>query len=293
MSKMQNSLLLAWAVIFCFVATGFAEESIAYSHLSPDGYWQIWTMEPSGQDKRQVTTSPQDKREPAWSKDAGKIAFRNNNGQLFVIGRNGQGETEILSGFKNMSNPFFSSAQDEILFVRFDPRLPDVSTIWQSDAAGRNAKILMQATRRQYQPSLSPKGDKIAFVKADARREHHIWMMHADGTNPRQLTEGAFFDVFPSFSPDEKTIAFASNREDGNYEIFSIDIDSKKLNRLTKDPAFDSRPCFSPDGGKIAFISNRSGTQEIWLMNKDGANFAQLTQGEDGGESIDPAWVKF
>ncbi len=288
-----KNIFQAFLIGIIITSCAFAEDTIAYSHLGSDGYWQIWTMAPDGTNQKQVTNSPQDKREPAWSRGGERVAFRNTNGQLFVAGSDGKNETEILSGFKNISNPFFSSQHDEILFVRFDPRMQDVSSIWKSDIGGKDAKILMQATRRQYQPALSFDGDKIAFVKADTKREHHIWLMDTDGKNSLQLTAGAFFDVFPAFSPDNKTIAFSSNREDNNYEIYTVDIKTKNLKRLTRDPAFDSRPCFSPDGSKIIFTSSRGGQQEIWVMNTDGTSPAELTKGGNGVESIEPAWGNF
>jgi Tol biopolymer transport system component len=39
----------------------------------------------------------------------------------------------------------------------------------------------------------------------------------------------------------------------------------------------DDGPQLSPDGSKIAFESDRSGSGEIWICDRDGANALQLT----------------
>ena len=58
--------------------------------------------------------------------------------------------------------------------------------------------------------------------------------------------------------------------------------------RLTDNPAVDRYPDWAPDGSKIAFASDRNGTQDVWVMNPDGSQQTNLTQGE--GNNTKPAW---
>ncbi len=51
------------------------------------------------------------------------------------------------------------------------------------------------------------------------------------------------------------------------------------LVRLTKDSGIDTNGVWSPDGNRIAWVSDRSGGFQIWVMQKDGADKRQLTQG--------------
>ena len=310
-----------------------AKEAIAYTHLTND-YWQIWVMDSDGNNKRQVTTSPQDKRDPTWvidlsstkdnikevntafslgekgrytgfhnvfgkekaSNGGEKIAFRTNNSQLFTVDLDGRNEEEILKKYGVITNPNFSKAANEIVFVRFDPRGKDISDIWKSDLKGENSKLLTKDKLGKFQPRFSPYGDKIAFVKADPDKlNYHIWIMNSDGSDPRQLTEGKGFDTHPSFSFDQKQITFSSNRNENNFEIYSITfggdnfgISSKKIKQLTHFSGLDTQSNFSVDGKKIVFVSNRSGNQQIWSMNSDGSDPAPLTI--EAGESMDPAW---
>ena len=59
--------------------------------------------------------------------------------------------------------------------------------------------------------------------------------------------------------------------------------------RLTDDPAYDGVPNWSPDGQSIAFTSERAGNADIFIMNADGSDVVQFTEG-DGAFNVVPAW---
>jgi hypothetical protein len=46
---------------------------------------------------------------------------------------------------------------------------------------------------------------------------------------------------------------------------------------LTSGAGTDNHPAWSPDGSKLAFTSDRSGTDNIWVINRDGSGLKQLT----------------
>jgi hypothetical protein len=46
---------------------------------------------------------------------------------------------------------------------------------------------------------------------------------------------------------------------------------------LTTGAGTDNYPAWSPDGSKLAFTSDRSGTDNIWIINRDGSGLKQLT----------------
>lgn len=266
-------------------------QRIAFARFTKQN-WQVWTISPEGKDARQITYSNQDKRNPVWIHKGNGLAFRTNNGQLFTLHLVTRQEKEILKQYNNINNPHCANATDEIVFVRFDPRSVDISDIWKTDLDGNHPVLLSLGDKRlKYQPAFSTDGKWIVFVKADGdNKHHHLWIMDAVGGAARQLTEGKGFDTLPAFSPDGKWVAFSSNREDGDYEIYAVNVSSRKIQRLTHQPGLDSAPVFSPDGKRIAFVSTRSGSQQIWVMNKDGSLPMQLTDGPQ--EAIDPDWSK-
>lgn len=274
-------LLLASKVVF-------ADEIITYSHLSEDGYWQIWVMAPDGNDQKQITFSPSDKRDPCWMGEKGTLLFRTTNGELFKIELNDGREERLLENLGIINYPDYSMVRNEIVFVRFDARVSDVNDVLRSDLEGQSPFLLTRDNAIKFYPVFNHQGNQIVFVRGEKEKNrHHLWMVDTDGKNLRQLTQGEGLNTYPAFSPDDKTIVFSSNREGNNFDIYFLDLSKGTIKDLTNHPGLDTYPCFSADGEKILFVSNRGGSQQIWVMERDGSQPVQLTYGE---ESIDPVW---
>jgi TolB protein len=60
------------------------------------------------------------------------------------------------------------------------------------------------------------------------------------------------------------------------------------VRQLTDDPAIDTAPCYSPDGKFIAFESDRGGSQQVYVMGRDGADPHRITFGK--GRYGTPVW---
>jgi TolB protein len=61
-----------------------------------------------------------------------------------------------------------------------------------------------------------------------------------------------------------------------------------EVTQLTPGEYRDWYPMWSPKKDKIAFISDRSGNWDLWVMNSDGSQPAQLTF--NGGLDKEPYW---
>lgn len=134
-------------------------------------------------------------------------------------------------------------------------------------------------------------GGRIAF---QSNRDGHpeIYITNADGSNETRLTRclcnGFNGEILagnrePSLAHGGHKIAFWGERN-GNADIFTMDADGANKKRITQNRSFDRSPAFSYDGKRIVFVSNRDpndpskvGVNNIWVMDADGANQAQLT----------------
>lgn len=128
-----------------------------------------------------------------------------------------------------------------------------------------------------------------------------IFTMSPNGRNVRQLTDNNSDDGNPSWAPRGRRIVFASNRT-GNSEIFIMNADGSNQRNLSRNAsdcsgltgedlttceakAEDGQPSFSPDARSIVYVSFGSGGLGLWLMDSDGSNKRQLSEG-----GVQPTW---
>lgn len=120
-----------------------------------------------------------------------------------------------------------------------------------------------------YQPSFSPDGKRIAFVKySNDAKSTSIWIMDIDGSNLQQITDAKKGYAFgPRWSPDGKRIIFQSAKKDKkDFDIYVIDTDGNNLIQLTTNKSADCQPYWTKDG-YIYFASDRgndAGQYQIW-----------------------------
>ena len=168
--------------------------------------------------------------------------------------------------------------------------------IYVMDDDGGNLRRLTNHPDRDFSPSWSPDGKRIAFVSnrdghvnIRGRLTYEIYVMDANGENQQNLTNDPHDDSDPSWSPDGKRIVFSSDRDndrDHNIEIYVMDNDGENQERLTNNLTEDQYPSWSPDGKRIAFSARRDGhfenelaiTHEIYVIDADGGNEQRLTE---------------
>jgi TolB protein len=84
-------------------------------------------------------------------------------------------------------------------------------------------------------------------------------------------------------------LVFQSHREEpGDAEVFISTVGSTAVNLTQNHDTEDYDPVFSPDNKMIAWARDDNGVSDIWVMNADGSNPTNITNGV--GFNYDPAW---
>ncbi len=98
-------------------------------------------------------------------------------------------------------------------------------------------------------PAVSPKGDRVAFVK-----QGQVWWAGlGDTTAAEQLIHARGSAGSLRWSPDGSKLAFVSDRGDHAF-VAVYDVAAKTLRFLDPSVDSDAEPAWSPDGRRIAFI---------------------------------------
>ncbi len=160
--------------------------------------------------------------------------------------------------------------------------------IYVMDADGNNQIRLTNHPEKDYQPSWSPDGGRIAFVSDRNGGFNQIYVMDSNGKNVKRLTNGGW-DWHPAWSPDGQTIVYGGyeheewvDEDEVHSKIFLIAPDGSNQRKLAGDiPSSDIEPAWSPDSQRIAFVSWREDwTGDIGVMDADGRNQKRLTHTE-------------
>lgn len=120
-----------------------------------------------------------------------------------------------------------------------------------------------------YQPTFSPDGTKITFVKYSTdNKACGIWTMNTDGSEQKQVYNAKKGYAYnPRFSPDGTRIVFqASKKDKKDSDLYVVDADGGNLIQLTINKSEDGNPYWS-DEGYIYFSSDRGnekGNSQIW-----------------------------
>lgn len=259
-------------------------------------YYNIYKKEnPLSSAMVQKTSGKNYNYSPTYSPATDKIAFRCQNegsatSDIFTMsGTRGKALTQITESSDAFEgNPSFSKDGKLLVYDRqsyayasrvtlasllgmgVSSVLIESSEIWLKNLETGESTLLGNG----YQPSLSPDGMKIAYVKysSDAK-SCSIWIMNLDGSDQVQVTDAKKgYAFYPRWSPDGSKLVFQSTKKDKkDPDIYTVDIDGENLTQLTKNKSVDMTPYWTSDG-YLYFVSdrgNKKGNYQIWRFKMD------------------------
>jgi WD40-like Beta Propeller Repeat len=163
-------------------------------------------------------------------------------------------------------------------------------------------RLLVHATGAEN-PSWSPDGRRIAFVRDNGDATSNVYVAGLDGSQPRLVGPGS--DETLSWSPDSTRIAYGTEFFCGavggaaHAKVVVVDVSAARtvLSIPGIAGAAAGYASWSPDGTRLVFErANTAGScleegGDAWIVNADGTGLSQVTSAFPfAGGSSPPTW---
>lgn len=133
------------------------------------------------------------------------------------------------------------------------------------------------------EPTISPDGDRLAFVRKEVGKDEMILVCPANGGPTREIHAGRN----PAWSPDGKTLAFIASDEQGRKKLMLKAVEGNATVKTLTQGDYNARhPSWTPDGKTIVYCSDESvdpttriRNWDIYQIGVDGKGKRNLTSG--------------
>jgi len=269
-----------------------------------DGDWDIYRLDAVGELHNLTTESDGHDYYPFFTFDGehiGMFSATNSGVTPARVDVNGSGyETQrvfdamltVLADGQTDWDPVWSPGGDRVAWTKLVLGLPPQVDLFVADVNGDNRIQLTDDAALDGIHAWSPDGTQLIYESdADGGLNNTYVVTIADRQITR-LTDHAIDDYAPFWSTDGSRIlvifSFAKQERDGVLEMHVMDADGGDLRPLDADEVFTGDLTTAPDGETVAYVSNESGYWHIYLMDADGSNVRQITDGDSN--NLYPAW---
>jgi len=254
------------------------------------GNMDIYSIQPDGSDRIQLTTDPGEDIWPVWSPDGQWIVFqsdRSGNRDVWLMAVDGSRKKNLTQNNSMDESPVWTSEGNQIVFSSDRSGKFELYVI---NPNGSNPKQITHSKGMNLLPAVSPNEDIVAFTaKMSLIPGWHIYRLSLNGGHPERLSSVP--GCRAKWSPDGEYLVYVSGGMDKTTDIFTFRKDGRRRLRLLKTPEYDYDPCFSPDGKQICFArgsESGKGGWDLWIVDIDGTNLRPLTR--DKMDNRFPCW---
>ena len=135
-----------------------------------------------------------------------------------------------------------------------------VGKIWITSPGGTPAR-LTNSTDREYEPTISPDGQSVAWVTWNDKTKGHLWKARLDGSQAVRLSQSPAYYSLPEWSNDGSQIAFVVGAASGwldedasnIYELKIVPSSGGAATPVTHLRSPNSHVTWSPDGKRLFY----------------------------------------
>ncbi|MDQ3652164.1 MAG: protein kinase [Acidobacteriota bacterium] len=233
----------------------------------------------------------------SWSPDGKLLAFigketpQEPNGIYLLTVETGAKRrlTSPPAQYQGDTRAAFSPDGQTVAFTRWvESGITDVHLV---STGGGEPRRLTSDNQSMSGVAWSDDGREVVF-SSNRGGSFSLWKISISGGAPERLSTGQENSSGPAISRLGHRLAYVQDALDTN--IWRVEVPSSTGQRTSaikfiSSTREDISPQYSSDGKRIVFASDRSGSREIWMCDREGANLVQLTF-FSGPEVGTPRW---
>ncbi len=230
-----------------------------------NGQWDIYSLDESGQNLKQLTDDVYEDKDPAYSPDGSRLAYasrRQANWDVYVLDLKTGSETRLTHNPHYDGAPSWSPDGRRLAFESFQTGDLDV---WVVDLeTGGLDDVTQDSSSGDFAPAWSPDGGRIAFTSW-RNGNKDLFLLDVASGDVTQVSDSPAAEEWPAWSPDGGQLAYVYNWL-GEREVYVLDLSrpgasARQVTWLGRDDG----PVWSPDGTRLGFINHRyDGEQLLW-----------------------------
>lgn len=210
-----------------------------------------------------------------------------------------QGQSLFRRGYRNASvrNNVGRLADDIIEAIVGVPGINAAKIVFSASSGGSKeifqcngdgSGVIQLTTDRaiSVSPSLSPKGDYIAYTSYLSGYPD-IYTIDMNGRRRQRIVNAPGTNGGAAISPDGRQIACTMSFS-GNKELYVIGRVGGRPRVLTHTTAGESSPAWSPDGREIVYSADQGGKPQLYQISASGGAPRQLSLGYS--YCTEPSW---
>ena len=230
---------------------------------------EICTIKIDGATFRRITDNNLLDTYPVWSPDGTQLAFlswRNEDLDIYVMENDGSNQRILFDSGSHdadidwVGRSIAFTSESQIWLMQDDGTAPVQITDPLDAGVWGNANLPFG----DYDPRLSPDGQKIAFERleddASPHGNYNIFLVNADGSDETRLTDSGYSQGIVSWSHSKNRLVYvvAAIGNEGKYDIYMMNSDGSNNTNINPDyfpPDFLCHsPVFSVGDSKVFFI---------------------------------------
>jgi Tol biopolymer transport system component len=270
---------------------------IAFTRLLDDSTFAIVVMPFPGTGERVIARlrrSRDDAPRVDWSRDGAWFvtAERPEDGGMsrIVLISATDGAMRPLTvppaGTRGDSEAAFSPDGRSVAFRRTVANM--VEDVYVVPVAGGAPRRITHDNRGISALTWSHDGASLVVATRRSGSIRQLWEFPINGGEPVRVTPPTINASSPSLSRQGDQLTFVQVITD--FNLYEVDTAlSNPPRRVHAANVNDLGPTMSPDGRKIAFRTMRTGSDEIWVSDRDGTNPRRLVK-SNGSTTNNPAW---